>query len=241
MSPVAVELQASYVLHTRAYRDTSLLVTILTKNHGKLNLIARGARKTSKSSSNPRYLLQPFIPLLLSWQGKGSLKTLTSKEASSNTLSMQGERLYSAMYANELLVYLLQEGDPSEDIYHLYEELLTTLSLPSVLLEPCLRDFEFSLLSALGYEINFFTDAESDAPLHSQYHYYYLPNLGFVDINNHPEIRDIYFDGRVLLCIGNGDYSTLEARQAAKIIARAALSPHLQNRPLKSRELFSKH
>ncbi|MFT7388652.1 MAG: DNA repair protein RecO (recombination protein O) [Candidatus Endobugula sp.] len=237
----SVDLEPCYVLHTRLYGDTSLLVTVLTKTHGKLTLIARGARKISKSKKNPRYLLQPFIPLLLSWQGKSSLKTLTSMEADAPSINLIGNRLYSAMYLNELLVYLLHEEDPSDDTFDYYQEVLPLLSDVGTSLEVTLRQFEFTLLATLGYEINFECNAENFQPLDPAASYYYFPEQGFIDIRVYPKARDIGFLGEDLLRIHHHDYSSPSTRQTAKYIARAALRPHLRNRTLKSRELFLKH
>jgi DNA repair protein RecO (recombination protein O) len=239
MPPKHIDLQRCYVLHTRPYRDTSLLVDILSQQYGKLTLIARGARKTSKSTQNPRYLLQPFIPLSLSWQGKSSLKTLTTMEAAAPSISLVGNRLYSAMYANELLTYLLQEDDdPSEDIYLDYEVLLQRLSDTQYSIEAALRQFEFTLLAALGYEINFTHDAYNQQPLDASASYYYIQEQGFVAVEEHPDIRDRSFNGEALLYIAANHYDSLDTRRVAKQVARIALSPHLRNRPLKSKELF---
>ena len=236
-----IELQRCYVLHTRPYRDTSLLVDILSQTHGKLTLIARGARKASKSTQNPRYLLQPFIPLSLSWLGKSSLKTLTTMESAAPALQLRGNHLYSAMYANELLVYLLQEDELNEEIYIHYEQLLYSLSKTEYSIEAALRQFEFALLAVLGYEIGFTHDAESQRPLKASESYYYVHEQGFVATENHPDIRDISFSGKALLDISSNDYALIETRRVAKQVARITLKPHLRNRPLKSKELFLKH
>ena len=241
MPPKYIELQHCYVLHTRPYRDTSLLVDILSQSHGKLTLIARGARKTSKSSQNPRHLLQPFMPLSLSWTGKGTLKTLTTMEAAAPAIPLIGHHLYSAMYANELLVYLLQEGDPNEDIYVHYEKLLSMLSNTQYSIEAALRQFEFALLAVLGYEIGFSHDAETQLPLKASEYYYYVHEQGFVAANAHPEIRGMSFDGESLLGISASNYERPNTLQAAKQIARMALKPYLRNRPLHSKELFLVH
>ena len=241
MPPKHIELQNCYVLHTRPYRDTSLLVDILSENHGKLTLIARGARKTSKSTQNPRYLLQPFIPLSLSWQGKGVLKTLTTMEAAAPSIPLVANHLYSAMYANELLVYLLQEGDPNEDIYLHYEKLLLLLSNTQYSIEAALRQFEFALLAVLGYEIGFTHDSETQLPVKGGESYYYVHEQGFVSVSSHPEIRGMSFSGEVLADISINNYASPETRRAAKQIARVALKPYLRNRPLNSKQLFLTH
>lgn len=238
MSSTATDLVPSYVLHTRLYRDTSLLVTIFTATHGKLTVIARGARKTTKSTKNPRYLLQPFIPLVLSWQGKSTLKTLTSMEAAAPQINFVGNRLYSAMYINELMMYLLKDEDINLELYHAYQQALHLLHSTDIPIEVTLRHFEFSLLSELGYAINFRQDADDGDPIDPEKDYYYVPEQGFVATTLHPDIRAMAFSGHFLQAISQNDYSHPSTRQAAKWIARIALSPHLQHRTLKSRELF---
>ncbi|MFT6101603.1 MAG: DNA repair protein RecO (recombination protein O) [Granulosicoccus sp.] len=241
MSSKAVELAPCYVLHTRPYSDTSLLVDVLTQSHGKLTLLARGARKVSKTKKNPRYLLQPFIPLLVSWQGKSTLKTLTTVEAVDSTTPLVGNALYSAMYANELLVYILKDGDTEgEGIYLYYQALLQKLSVSLVALDVCLREFEFGLLGELGYAIDFMSEAEQYTSLCSDSLYYYFLDQGFIDVKNSPSLSGMQFKGQDLINIGCGDYSALVTRQTAKYIARITLKRHLGSRRLRSRELFLK-
>lgn len=250
-----VDLQQAYILHTRPYRDTSLLVDVLSQDYGKISLIAKGARK---AKNNQRYLLQAFKPVLVSWQGKSSLKTLTSVEpiaaetpqsspfrddnlhnsALSNT-ALKGDKLYSAMYANELLVYLLPQDDPTDHIFEHYQCLLDQLIDPSSSLEPCLRYFEFHLLEELGYGINFISNASSGESLEAGENYFFIQNHGFVTTREHPEIRDVSFLGEQLICIAQQDFTDKRTRQTAKMLSRVALKPHLRGRKLKSRELFS--
>ena len=186
-----------------------------------------------------RYM--PFMPLSLSWTGKGTLKTLTTMEAAAPATPLIGHHLYSAMYANELLVYLLQESEPNEDIYFHYEKLLSMLSNTQYSIEAALRQFEFALLAVLGYEIGFSHDAETQLPLKASEYYYYVHEQGFVAANAHPEIRGMSFDGESLLGISVSNYERPNTLQAAKQIARMALKPYLRNRPLHSKELFLVH
>jgi DNA repair protein RecO (recombination protein O) len=240
-----IELHPSYILHTRPYRDTSLLVDVLTQDYGKISLVVKGARKAKNTQ---RYLLQPFISLLLSWQGKSSLKTCIGIEPQTvgclpNVLSgtLTGNKLYSAMYANELLAYLLPQDDPSDNVFACYEQLLKQLHQPETQLEPCLRYFEFSLLEELGYGINFFKDADSDAVLEENKAYFFVPDYGFVATENHPEMRGANFSGGELIQISEQNYTALQTRQTAKLLSRIALKPHLRGRELKSRTLFLRH
>jgi DNA repair protein RecO (recombination protein O) len=264
MSSIRIELHPSYILHTRPYRDTSLLVDVLTQEYGKISLVAKGARK---AKNNQRYLLQPFIPVLLSWQGKSSLKTLIGIELNSQvdhvkeiatvtteshsglnsglnskpqSSILQGSKLYSALYANELLAYLLYQDDPNDTLYLHYQRLLKQLSNQSLDVEPCLRDFEFTLLDDLGYGINFYSDADTGEDIRADRQYFFIQNHGFVLAEHHGDVAGISFGGSELLNIQQRHFDDVLTRRTAKALSRMALQPHLKGRALKSRELFSR-
>ena len=66
-------MDRAYVLHTYPYRETSLILQAWTEKHGRLGLVAKGARRPKSAS---RSLLVPFQPLVIDWFGKGELRTL---------------------------------------------------------------------------------------------------------------------------------------------------------------------
>src|SRR3990167_1032441 len=104
MNSKRILLQPAYVLHRRAYRETSFLVELFTQEYGRLTVVARGVRKANSSTTG---LLQPFSPLLVSYGGKGELLTLFSVEARKTMLRLQRDALFAGLYLNELLMYLL--------------------------------------------------------------------------------------------------------------------------------------
>src|SRR4051812_48805305 len=106
MKPVL--LQPAYVLHRRDYRESSFLVELFALEYGRLTVIARGARKAKSLLPG---LLQPFIPLLVSWSGKTELLTLTHAEAHGEIKNLHGDCLFAGFYLNELLMCLLQKWD----------------------------------------------------------------------------------------------------------------------------------
>src|SRR5690606_18409766 len=119
--------------------------------YGRLGVLARGYRQSRHRGRIP---LQPFVPCLLSWQGRGELKTLTQAEIAAARPPLIGHHLYSALYANELIMRLLPAHDAHPEIYDCYEVLLDELGVHSEI-EPSLRRFELSLLEFLGYGIGF--------------------------------------------------------------------------------------
>ncbi|MFN7098647.1 MAG: DNA repair protein RecO, partial [Gammaproteobacteria bacterium] len=140
-------LEPAYILHYRAYRDTSLIVEFFTKQHGRITAVAKAAR----SSRSPwRGLLSPGIPLLITCVGKHELLTLTQAEPDGSPLMLQGKALFSLFYVNELVMHLLHRFDSHVQLYEQYAQTLTQLATASQIEIP-LRIFEWKLLQELGY------------------------------------------------------------------------------------------
>lgn len=120
-----VNTQIAYLLHKRAYRETSSILEVLTKDYGRVSLMARGCRGArSKIAGN----LLLFTPLVISWQGKGSLPYLKSVErADLKAPALKNKALLSAMYINELLMYLLHKNDVHEAVFEHYHHCLYCL------------------------------------------------------------------------------------------------------------------
>lgn len=223
-----VTLQPSFVLHRRFYRETSLLLDIFSEQHGRVSLIAKGVRN---NRSAYRALLQPFIPLLISWQGKTDLMTLTSAEPNGLQVPLNGECLLSALYLNELLVYLLHKYDPHPKLYTIYRQTLVELqTLP--LEQKVLRLFEKKLLEELGYGIQWQKTFNADVD------YRYYPEHGFEPCAKMDDPSFMVFSGKSLLALATDDLSSENVLKDAKRLMRLAFKPLLAGRKLKSRELF---
>ncbi len=228
-----VDLQPAYILHTRPYRDTSLLVDLLTPDFGRVTAVARGVRK---NKTPKRQLLNPFSRLLVCWQGKTDMKLLTSFESDNHFLSLKGNHLYSAFYLNELLVRLLPEMDRHNGLFYAYEQCVDALQL-QVDIEPLLRSFELRLLEELGYALDFTLDVRNGCAIEEQGFYECHVQEGFYAAA--PDIpENLLIKGEWLLAIAQGDYSSSATRQAAKYLTRRMLRPLLGSKPLHSRELF---
>ena len=150
-------LQSAYVLHSRPYRDTSLLIDFFTREHGLVGAVARGVR----SAKSPlKGVLLPFTPLFISFSLKKELAVLMHAESNRSMHVLEGKQLFSAFYLNELLMKLLQRHDAHPQLYDYYHQALCELSLEKNIEIP-LRRFEKYLLSELGYGLNLVADAYS--------------------------------------------------------------------------------
>ncbi|MDR3393591.1 MAG: DNA repair protein RecO [Parasulfuritortus sp.] len=224
-----VDNEAGFILHTRPYRETSLIVDVLSRNHGRLAVVARGARRPMSSIKSR---LLGFQPLLLSWFGKGTLRTLHDAEWQGGDLRLQGDALMCGFYLNELLLKLLPADDPHERLYDRYAETLATLSAGAVA-EPVLRRFELDLLSELGYAQTLSHDAEGER-LQPDRRYGYVFDQGVVEAGRTGQA----YAGKTLLDMAAGDFSDPRTLAEGKLLMRALLNHYLSDKPLLTRQLL---
>lgn len=233
-----VQLQAAYVLHRRPFRDSSMLIDVLTVEHGLLSLVARGLNRRRRGGPLSA-LLQPFKPLLLSFSGRGDLLSLGAVEAAGEAPVLLGDTMLSGLYVNELLLRLLHRFVAHPNLFSAYATMLAELA-SSDFLEPSLRRFEFALLDELGYGVDVTADALSGETLSSDSCYTLVPELGFRRSKAaHVANSAVDFSGADLLAIGRQDYDGASA-PAAKRLVRELLQPHLGNQPLRTRAMFSR-
>lgn len=221
-----VDSQPAYVLHSRAYRESSALVDFLTPK-GRLRAVLRGARGKAGS------LARPFIPLDAEFRGRGELKNVGRLEPAGIPNLLTGEALFSGLYLNELLIRLLPAEDPHPAVFDHYA--MTVLALAEGRpLEPLLRSFEWRLLDELGYGFALNLDSEGQ-PIVASGLYRLHTEVGLVPIG---QLQPGAFQGVELLAMAEADWAVPGALAAAKRLMRQALAPHLGGRPLVSRELF---
>lgn len=230
-----VELEPAYVLHTRNYRDSSLIVEFLTPNYGRIAAVVRGVRANTKSAKQRRSLMQSFIPLTIGWGGKGDLKNLYDFETQTRAVALVGETLFSGLYVNELITRLVGHHDENCELFELYQQTLYAL-LGSQHIDVVLRFFELNLLELLGYGLNFDAEALTGKAIEDDCSYRFVANKGFVLVAPLSVGVDIY-RGDQIKALANRDFDET-LRKVAKRLCRQALGFHLGEKPLKSRELF---
>ena len=220
-------IQEAFVIHSRPYKETSLIVTFLCKDSGKISAVAKGAkRKKSKFSGH----LEPFQLLNIDFRGRSNLKTLYLAENIEPYKEFTGkESLYSAFYINELINFLLVHSGESEELFELYRSCIERLKLTDEV-EPILRNFELDILANLGYQIDFFNDLESNREIEDKKNYKYSPQSGFRESNEG-------YDGKIIVDIGNRNFSS-EALKLSKEINRKAIEYYFEELNIKSRIFF---
>jgi DNA repair protein RecO (recombination protein O) len=223
-------LQPAYVLHVRPYRETSGLIDFITRDHGRIRLVAKGYR--GKSSRN-RFSLQPFRSLEIDWRGKGDLKTLVVAEETGHPLKLGQLSLIAGLYINELLINLLHQNDPAEELFVLYVSTLEQL-METDNIEPVLRFFERDLLDLLGYGLQL--TVNNEAIVEDDAIYCYLVEQG--PLPTKIAGQGVEVSGEALRSLSQGKFTSVRALKESKALMRYVLSYYLNGKELKTRELF---
>jgi DNA repair protein RecO (recombination protein O) len=229
-----VTLVPAYVLHRRAYRNTSWIVEFFTEPHGRIAAVARSARGPT---SRYRGKLELFYPMLISWVGQGELKTLGTVEFDRAPIALSDQALLCGFYLNEVLMRVLQRDDACATIFALYDHALNQLARSDAL-SVTLRCFEKNLLQALGFGLPLSVACDTRDAIQPDRYYRYLPERGF-SLTARDDPQQTVFSGNTLLALHHERFEDVATLKASKRLMRLVLARYLGEKPLKSRELLS--
>ena len=241
------DADAAFILHTYPYLETSLILETFTRRHGRVSMIAKGARRPRSAM---RGVLNGFQPLALAWFGKSDLKTLKTAEHARIYPQLQGQALLSAFYLNELILKLSHREDPHEGLFDAYDLALQRLlqahaapeaerKNPTRTLGAILRLFEKQLLSELGYGLVLDHDA-AGAPVDPRARYIFIVERGAVlagsrEASAHAAVE---LRGKTLLDMAGDDYTDAVTAQQSKQLMRYVINHHLNGVDLNTRQLI---
>ena len=229
MTDNTVYLQPAFVLTQRHYRETSLIIDVLTRDFGRVPVLAKGVRKSKSKTAG---LLQSFIPLTLSYSGKSELKVLTHVEITDSFINLEGVALYCGFYINELISRFLHQYDPHPEVFIYYKNCIASL-LDTTNVEATLRLFELDLMEAAGYGLQLDYDLYNDKVISPLAHYHF-------DIEQGPiEATDGTVSGKTLIAIKSRNLIDSQVLYETKILMRKVISTLLNGKPLKSRAVIS--
>ena len=246
-------MDRAYVLHSYPYRETSLILQAWTEKHGRLGLVAKGARRPKSAN---RSLLVPFQPLVLDWFGRGELRTLKTAEPAAPATPLSGQALLSAFYLNELLLKLTTRDDPHEGLFVAYDEAITALRAASrggvvtpdaataamvrgpSSIEPILRRFELKLLQELGYALELAREAGTRAPIVAEREYFYVVERGPVPAAEGESRNDaVRLAGLTLIDLERGRFEDPTTVAQAKSLMRLLINHSLNGQELATRAM----
>ena len=220
------ESEPAIILHRRDYRDSSLLLDVFSRDHGRVGLVAKGVKKPR---ARWRGQLEPLRLLQLGWRGRSDLKTLTQADPVLPALTLRGVALYAGFYAAELVLRMTPREDPNPDVFRALLETLHALgSSPDINIK--LRTFELSLLDACGYGLPLHETQAGNA-IRADGWYSFDPIAGFSEVDEPAPGR---VSGRVILALQTAGAGLAPVRREARELLARALQPHLGARPLQS-------
>jgi DNA repair protein RecO (recombination protein O) len=227
-----VQLQPGYVLHHRPFRDTSQILDVLTQDHGRIAVVARGSRGARSRLAG---LLRPFTPLRVSWVARSDLGTLTGAEAAGGPPDLRGDALLSAYYVNELMLFFLHRDDPQPEIFSLYADVVLALA-GGAGVAATLRNFELELLGLLGYAVSLDQEAGTREDVVADRYYDYRVEQGPVRVERNS--GPLVFRGALLQAIGARQFDDENVLKAASRLLREVIAYHLGGKELQSRKVL---
>jgi len=231
-----VDHQPGVVLHSYAWRETSLIVEVFTRDYGRMALVARGAKRPT---SQFRGLVSPFAPLALSWAGRNDIKNLVRAEWVGGLAPLRGQALIAAFYANELLVRMLARADPHEGLFAHYLQLLRELAegRPDV----ALRGFELELLREVGYAVPLDRCIDGEA-IDAAAQYLFRAESGAQRVGSRgaddASEGIARMAGRTLLAMARGEFADPVVATESKALLRQLIRYHLDGKPLNTRRIL---
>jgi DNA repair protein RecO (recombination protein O) len=199
--------EPAFILHTHPYRETSLIVEAFTERHGRVAMVAKGAKRPR---SEMRGVLQAFQPLLLSWAGANELllKLLAREDAH----PMLWHEYASALRS------LTEDSAPASQA-------------------ATLRRFELRLLAELGYALTLTHDVASGRPVAAGERYHYVFDRGPQHVAAEPRASWPVVRGATLIALASERYTDADVAAEAKRLMRGVLDHYLEARRIFSRRV----
>ena len=231
-----VDQQPAFVLHAHPWRETSLIVEIFSRDHGRVAMVAKGARRPMSAL---RGVLMAFQPLLIDWSGGGDVKTLIRAEWQGGQPLLTGRALMCGYYLNELIVRLSALEDPHAALFDAYAEALRDLARQSAH-AAVLRRFELALLRELGYGVGLEVDPTDGLSVEPGARYVYIIEQGPKRVE-HPSEADAsraLVSGQTLLDMAAGRFDRPETAAQSKLLLRMLINHYLGGQQLQSRRVL---
>ena len=224
-----VELEPAFILHTRPYRETSMLVYALTCHYGIVHMISRGAKKKGNN------LLQPFVKMNLSWTGRSELVNLNKVELEYSRYSRNFRAQVQCFYLHELMMRLMPKMSPAPELFQLYESTLNAI-IESPFREDVLREFELQLLNIIGHPLQLKFDYRDEQKISLEQFYQYEPDVGPTKcIESRTQWNVV--SGELICALDSHDFNKAILPQA-KIFLRGLLQHYLRGKPVMTRQLL---
>ena len=228
-----IELTPCYILHSRDYRESSLILEIFSREFGRVSLVAKGAKRNKKQLAINFNLYQKYH---ISWVSKSELGTLVDIDLASLMKSLKPGQIMTGFYMNEIILRLLHKHESHPELFDSYDTTISKL-LNDESEQILLRYFEKILLQSLGYGVVLDHDVHTNEAIIAEEEYYYVFDFG-PSIETHNARPGIKISGKTLLELNTETLLDTRNINEAKMLFRSILNQYLGDKPLASRQLY---
>jgi DNA repair protein RecO (recombination protein O) len=231
-----VEHTSCYILHRRDYLESSFILEIFSREHGRFSLIAKGAKRNKKKQGVSYDLYQEY---LMTWVSKTDLGVLIDAELATIMTPMSPVEMMTGFYINEIILRLLHKHESHPELFDTYNTTVKELSNSNTD-QSLIRYFEKNLLQSLGYGLIFAPDLHTGSEIAAENDYHYKLDLGPTS-NSNDSRAGIPVSGKTLIDLNNETLIHTKNKKEAKILLRSLLNQYLGEKPLASRKLYQEY
>lgn len=235
------QITRCFILHSRPFKETSLLLDVLSQSNGRFSIVAKGAKR--KNSQSLRAILQPFNELNITFTGRSDLKTLVNAElfiessqqqqsvecrvnnlnnqTKSPIVSMPSRVLACGYYINELMIRSLSASEPCPELWESYRGCLNDLRREKPM-SATLRQFEVSLLEDLGISPDWMHDINGQA-IDKDIQYYFIEEQGFCPVSDFAQTTEKQTKQQTEQAVDNSNRLNFKRNPAANQFVGAAI------------------
>ncbi len=167
--------EPAFVLHRYDWSESSLVLEVFTRHHGRIALVAKGVKRPT---SQFRPVLLPLQPLQITWTGDAEVRTLKGAQWSGGHVMPTGEALVAGGYLNELLMRLLARDDPHPRLFDHFTMAAQLLAERPQTQAVVVRAFELLLLRDAGFLPDLASEGQTFSPLDAATGYVLQPESG---------------------------------------------------------------
>ncbi|MEC9205568.1 MAG: DNA repair protein RecO [Pseudomonadota bacterium] len=186
----------SFIIHTRNYGETSIILEVLTEENGLITLLGKGVKKKKDFP-----LLQPFRELKLFFSEKKNFPILGKYEPNKDYKILKNNYLLHGMYLNELIHKFIPHHEPCISLYNLYKQQLSNMSETIQNINIEILKFEISFLKEIGYELTLANLNTKDINHKKSYCYDY--EIGFREVRDRLDLVNSVSGENLLLLLNN--------------------------------------
>ena len=216
----------AFIIHSRSYGETSVILDLLTEKNGMISVILKGAKRRKDVSQ-----LQPSREFLINIS-KASLPLLIKYELN-KSYAIKKDYILLIIYFNELIYRLIPKNQPQKTLYNFYRNYMSYMSTTDDHQDSVIIGFELLILKNIGYAVN----SEISIDLINKDDYFYYDKLrGFKKISDYYQGYKI--SGRDLSLLIKFDINSIQDKRTLRMIMKNIIVDIVNPKKIKSFDII---